>query len=52
MEHSEAQADFANVLELRPTLATMVSPELWVWVQVLAVKLCLPQEQISEDKGG
>ena len=26
----EAQADFAKVLELGPTLATMVSPELWI----------------------
>ena len=25
-----AQADFAKVLELGPTLATMVSPELWI----------------------
>ena len=26
----EALADFANVLDLRPTLVTMVSPELWI----------------------
>ena len=26
----EDQADFAKVLELGPTLATMVSPELWI----------------------
>ena len=26
----EAQADFAKVLELGPTLVTMVSPELWI----------------------
>lgn len=26
----EAQADFAKVLELGPTLATMMGPELWI----------------------